>query len=595
MPTHTINLGNGSNTFTVADDDYFIFGGDGSNTLTFGNGTDQLSLGNGNNTLTLGGGAVSITAGSGNNTITTKGTGTNTVRLTSGNNTVSLGDGPSVIVAGDGLNTITTGNGNDTITLGDGFDQVTTGNGNSRIVVGNGAGDTVVVGTGANSITLGTGSADIVHAGSGGNTVFAYASTIGGDSIQGGLSTGNGAQNKLVVVTAGVIDPSGVSGFETFQLSSGSPNLLTLSNANFARLPGALITVLNGNGGNNIDASALAAANAVAIHSGTGADQLTGGAGNDLFYLGMGRATVNGSSGLNTAIFSNPMSSYVVTSQLDGVHALSQTTADTMVNIGRLTFSDGSFAAPTASADPLVDYAYYYAHNPDVRAAGLDASAHYATYGRFEGRNPNGMFDTNYYLTQNADVRAAGIDPLKHFENYGWKEGREPSLLFSDAKYLAANSDLRGVGLNPLQHYLEYGISEGRMAFLTGASAPADILVDPTYYDKQLGATLLPTGVAAQQQAAASYDQSGWTKGLNPDAFFDTNYYLIHNADVAAAHIDPLRHYETYGWMEHRDPSAAFSTDKYLTAYADVKAAGLNPLVHYVQYGQGEGRTAFAA
>jgi hypothetical protein len=104
----------------------------------------------------------------------------------------------------------------------------------------------------------------------------------------------------------------------------------------------------------------------------------------------------------------------------------------------------------------------------------------------------------------------------------------------------------------------------------------------------------VPTGPAAAQQAAWSYDQTGWQKGLNPDAFFDTNYYLSHNPDVAAAHIDPLLHYENNGWLEGRDPSAQFSTAKYLAAYSDVKAAGMDPLLHYVQFGQAEGRSAFA-
>jgi len=595
MTTHTIALGNNSNTFTVGDDDYLISGGDGSNTLTLGSGNDQLTLGNGNNTLTLGGGADVITAGTGNNTITTKGSGANTVRLTDGNNTITLGDGPSAIVAGNGLNTVTTGNGNDTVTLGDGFDQVTTGDGNSRIVVGNGAGDTVIVGTGANSITLGTGSADVVHAGSGGNTVFAFASTIAGDSIQGGLSSGNGARNKLVLATTGVINPAGVSGVETFQLASGSPNALTLSNANFARLPGAVITVLDGNGGDNIDASALAAANAVSVHAGVGADHLTGGAGNDFFYLGTGQASVDGGAGLNTALFGGQIASYAVSFGMGSVHVVTSTTNDTLVNVGQFVFSNGSYAAPTAASDPLVDYGYYYTTSPDVKAAGFDASAHYASNGRLEGRNPNAFFDTNYYLTQNPDVKAAGVNPLQHFETYGWKEGRQPSLLFSDAKYLAANPDVQAAGINPLVHYLEHGMSEGRMAFLTGPSAPADVLVNAAYYDKQLGATVLPTGIAAEQQAAAAYDQGGWTKGLNPNAFFNTNYYLAHNADVAAAHIDPLQHYETFGWKEHRDPSAVFSTDKYLAAYSDVKAAGIDPLVHFIQFGQAEGRTAFGA
>ena len=245
--------------------------------------------------------------------------------------------------------------------------------------------------------------------------------------------------------------------------------------------------------------------------------------------------------------------------------------------------------------DALVDAAYYYAQHPGVAASGQDATAHFRSTGAALRYNPDALFDTNFYLTQNPDVAAAGIDPLAHFEASGWKEGRAPSLVFDDAKYLAANPDVKAAGLDPLVHYLGNGQTEGRLAFLAGGTAVADPLVNAAYYDKQLGATLIPTGVAAAQQAAFGYDQGGWQKGLNPDAFFDTNYYLSHNPDVAAAHVDPLLHYENSGWHEGRDPSAQFSTNKYLAAYSDVKAAGLNPLLHYVASGQAEGRSAFVA
>ena len=256
--------------------------------------------------------------------------------------------------------------------------------------------------------------------------------------------------------------------------------------------------------------------------------------------------------------------------------------------------AEGRSAFPVGSTPgPLFDAAFYYARNPDVRAAGADAYAHYLSNGYREGRAPDAYFDAKYYLTQNPDVKAAGIDPLAHFVASGYKEGREPSLVFSDAKYLAANPDVKAAGLNPLAHYVTYGLTEGRMAFLAGGTLPADPLVNASFYDAQLGATLLPTGLAAQTQAAASYDAIGWKQGLNPDAFFDTAYYLARNPDVAAAKINPLTHYETFGYREGRDPSAAFSTNKYLAAYADVKSAGLNPLQHYLSSGQADGRTAF--
>jgi len=254
----------------------------------------------------------------------------------------------------------------------------------------------------------------------------------------------------------------------------------------------------------------------------------------------------------------------------------------------------------TAAADRLVDPAFYDRQFgatiiPEGMAGQQQAAWSYDASGWQKGLNPDVLFDSNYYLAQNPDVKAAGLDPLTHFEQYGWREGRDPSLLFSVAKYLAANPDVGAVGIDPLLHYVQYGQGEGRMAFLPGGTAGADPLIKADYYDRQLGATLVPTGTAAQQQAASSYDASGWQRGLNPDAFFDTGYYLGHNPDVAAAHVDPVKHYEQYGWHEGRDPSAQFSTNKYLAAYADVRAAGLDPLEHFLVYGQAEGRTAAAA
>ena len=263
---------------------------------------------------------------------------------------------------------------------------------------------------------------------------------------------------------------------------------------------------------------------------------------------------------------------------------------------GRPVFAAGGTAAP----DPFIDPAYYAQQLgaslvPAGSAGQQQASWSYDTTGWHQGLNPDALFDTNYYLAQNPDVRAAGVDPLKHYEAHGWREGRDPSLLFSNSKYLAAYPDVQAAGVQPLLHYLQYGQNEGRMAFLSGPAAAADPLIDPAFYDKQLGATLIPTGPAAQMQAAASYDAIGWLQRLDPDAFFNTSYYLSHNPDVAAARIDPVRHYEQYGWHEGRNPSAQFSVAKYLAANPDVRAAGMDPLRHFLSYGQFEGRAAYAA
>ena len=378
-----------------------------------------------------------------------------------------------------------------------------------------------------------------------------------------------------------------------------------------------VITLYDTGGGNTLDLSGYATnstvdmrdghfssvaglTNNIAIAYGTHIDTAIGGSGNDVFQVNADNDAINGGGGNNTVTFLGNFADYVISKAANlSVTIRDSNTArggiDTLTNIQTLQFADRSVQTLTLPvADPLFNVAYYLTNNPDVAKAGVDPYQHYEQYGGFEGRDPDAYFDSNYYLAQNPDVKASGENPLQHFETFGYLEGRAPSLLFSDASYLDAYPDVKAAGVDPLVHYLQFGQAEGRMAFLSGGADPADPLVNPTYYDPQLGATLLPTGTPAQQQAAYSYDTVGWHELLNPDTLFNTSYYLSHNPDVAAAGVDPLLHYETFGWKEGRDPSAAFDTNKYLAAYPDVRNAGIDPLLHYIQNGQAEGRQTFS-
>lgn len=131
-----------------------------------------------------------------------------------------------------------------------------------------------------------------------------------------------------------------------------------------------------------------------------------------------------------------------------------------VTGVQKLVFADGII--DRADGNRLVDDLFYYAKNPDVWAAHLDAEAHYAQNGRAEGRAPNAFFDAAGYLAHNPDVAAAGLDPLAHYDSHGWREGRDPGPAFSTRGYLAANPDVAAAGLDPLAHYLAYGQGEGR-------------------------------------------------------------------------------------------------------------------------------------
>ena len=79
-------------------------------------------------------------------------------------------------------------------------------------------------------------------------------------------------------------------------------------------------------------------------------------------------------------------------------------------------------------------------------------------------------------------------------------------------------------------------------------------------------------------------------RSVRASGFFDPDWYLAHNPDVAQAGMNPLIHYLQYGGFEGRDPGSKFSSAWYLGEYEDIKKAGVNPLVHYIKYGKEEGR-----
>lgn len=80
----------------------------------------------------------------------------------------------------------------------------------------------------------------------------------------------------------------------------------------------------------------------------------------------------------------------------------------------------------------------------------------------------NVLFNKAWYLAHNPDVRAAGVDAALHFVRHGGLEGRDPGPEFSTASYLLAYPDIARAGMNPLVHYLLHGQLEGRVRMPSG-------------------------------------------------------------------------------------------------------------------------------
>ena len=190
------------------------------------------------------------------------------------------------------------------------------------------------------------------------------------------------------------------------------------------------------------------------------------------------------------------------------------------------------------------------------------------------GRAPNPYFDCAYYLRESPDVAAAGQNPLLHYLRHGDREGRRPVPFFDPVWY--RNAHAVPASRTALAHFLA-----GR---LDGSTRPvpefdpvrhlrlhpplADAGRDPFLHFQAIGGAAPPDSTVA---AAC---------GL-----FDASFYLVSNADVREAGVDPLAHFCADGWREGRNPNLYFDT-RYYRAQVVVGGAEVNPLVHY--YLQGE-------
>ncbi|MCB8876652.1 glycoside hydrolase family 99-like domain-containing protein [Acidisoma silvae] len=131
---------------------------------------------------------------------------------------------------------------------------------------------------------------------------------------------------------------------------------------------------------------------------------------------------------------------------------------------------------------------------------------------------------------------------------------------------------------------------------------------------------------AAPATALQHWATIGWRQGLQPNFYFDTNWYLTYYEDVASTGHNPLVHYIQFGEREGRRPSELFDpvwyretfligadqlclahylrerltgrvnpnpdfdTSFYLETYADVASAGLDAFIHFMDLGFREDR-----
>jgi GT2 family glycosyltransferase len=148
--------------------------------------------------------------------------------------------------------------------------------------------------------------------------------------------------------------------------------------------------------------------------------------------------------------------------------------------------------------------------------------------------------------------------------------------LFDESYYRENNPDIAVSQINELFHYIAYGDREGRSPMA---------LFDPVFYRKSA------PGWTASINTLLHFTLVGRYRRLATSPWFDVEYYLANNKDVARSGVNPLRHYLNWGGMHGRSPCAHFDSAFYLKKYRDVLESRVNPLLHYLMYGRFEGRS----
>lgn len=185
-------------------------------------------------------------------------------------------------------------------------------------------------------------------------------------------------------------------------------------------------TLIGGAGDDDLDGGT---GNDVLI-GGTGNDIITGGTGNDVITGGAGSDILDGGVGVDTASYTGKRSSYTISKDADGTfHVKNSSSVDTLHNVERLSFADGTLALDTNGSSGAVYRLYKAAldrapdapglgHNIHLKDAGLtlgqmaDAFVHSAEFTSKYGALSNEQFVTQLY--QNVLHRTADAPGLAH-------------------------------------------------------------------------------------------------------------------------------------------------------------------------------------
>lgn len=76
--------------------------------------------------------------------------------------------------------------------------------------------------------------------------------------------------------------------------------------------------------------------------------------------------------------------------------------------------------------------------------------------------------------------------------------------------------------------------------------------------------------------------------GLDPNPYFDSDWYISTNHDVETSGLDPLFHYVAFGESECRKPNPLFDPNYYLKKHPELKELEGTLLAHFIKNGVGQ-------
>jgi glycosyltransferase involved in cell wall biosynthesis len=131
-----------------------------------------------------------------------------------------------------------------------------------------------------------------------------------------------------------------------------------------------------------------------------------------------------------------------------------------------------------------------------------------------------------------------------------------PGRVSSDAdiREISSRSDSRKNGFNGSR--LNGSSHDASADQLTAARERFEI---GKHFDVEYYAREYPDIALDPSQLLGHFCETGWCEGRNPNAFFDTVSYLLHNTDVARSKINPYYHYLKHGLIEGRIVSSSIS------------------------------------